>query len=191
MGFLKQKSDINRLSRLLFLIPFLSCCMVGCSNERLIRDKINEMQSEPIDIPMSDMLYICNDKSVLSQSDGIDYPFRLVIYFNDNGCISCSAKRLFVWNSMLYLEEQGRVQFVFILRPSQDKIDDVINSYYDSGLEHSILVDTCGVFMGRNTKIPEGEIFHTFLLDSIGNVVMVGNPLENIKIKEMFDKLVN
>lgn len=49
-----------------------------------------------------------------------------------------------------------------------------------------IYVDTLGVFNRNNRHIPSNPELHTFLLDSNGYVLLVGNPLENEKIEKLF-----
>lgn len=44
--------------------------------------------------------------------------------------------------------------------------------------------------MKQNTCIPVDKMFHAFLLDENNNVLLVGNPLENEKIEELFWKIV-
>jgi len=38
--------------------------------------------------------------------------------------------------------------------------------------------------------LPKDNLLHTFLLDENNNVILVGNPVRNKKIKEMFYKIV-
>ena len=51
-------------------------------------------------------------------------------------------------------------------------------------------MDTLGVFIDDNKHIPHHPDMHTFLLDEDNNVLLVGNPLENEKIEEMFWQIV-
>ena len=53
-----------------------------------------------------------------------------------------------------------------------------------------VYVDTLGVFEDANPQIPSGGELHTFLLDRDDNVLLVGNPIWNEKIEEMFWQIV-
>lgn len=41
------------------------------------------------------------------------------------------------------------------------------------------------MFRRTNKNIPDNSLFHAFLLDESNNVVMVGNPQTNIKIRRL------
>ena len=41
-----------------------------------------------------------------------------------------------------------------------------------------------------NPHLPKNKALHTFLLDENNNVILVGDPLHNKKIEEMFYKIV-
>ena len=53
-----------------------------------------------------------------------------------------------------------------------------------------ILLDTLGEFEKLNPHLPKNRALHTFLLDENNNVILVGNPLRNKKIEEMFYQIV-
>ena len=55
---------------------------------------------------------------------------------------------------------------------------------------YPILLDTLGEFEKLNPHLPKNHLLHTFLLDENNRVVLVGNPLRNKKIEEMFYKIV-
>ena len=39
--------------------------------------------------------------------------------------------------------------------------------------------------------LPQESYFHTFLLDSTNNIILVGNPLNNLKIKSLYFECIN
>lgn len=56
--------------------------------------------------------------------------------------------------------------------------------------DYPILLDSLGEFERLNPHLPQNKALHTFLLDENNNVLLVGNPLHNKKIEEMFYKVV-
>ncbi len=58
------------------------------------------------------------------------------------------------------------------------------------GLEHSVFLDTCNVFKKTNPQMPDNEMFHTFVINKEGNVLMVGNPFANEKMEALFKKVI-
>ena len=60
----------------------------------------------------------------------------------------------------------------------------------NSRFNYPIILDTLGQFAKLNPHLPKNKALHTFLLDENNNVILVGNPLHNKKIKEMFYRIV-
>ena len=60
----------------------------------------------------------------------------------------------------------------------------------NSRVNYPIILDTLGQFAKLNPHLPKNKALHTFLLDENNNVILVGNPLHNKKIKEMFYRIV-
>ena len=69
-------------------------------------------------------------------------------------------------------------------------LQEIRQKYINSGLQHDIYIDTCGNFKKQNPCLPKEQMFHTMLLDKNDNVVFVGNPVLNKKVKSLFDKVL-
>lgn len=54
-----------------------------------------------------------------------------------------------------------------------------------------VYIDTLGIFQKNNPHLPKNPRLHTFLLDANNHVILVGNPLYNTKIKEMYDRVIH
>lgn len=183
MSSLRKKRIFSR-----FLL--LSILFVGCTDDRAIMTKMEAIQSMPINLCISDMMCINKSGSTLLYEDDMEIPYRMVVFSDSSECSTCALNNLSEWNVLLDFEKKKKVQLVFIFSPKKDKLDSVIKTYLSSDLEHSILIDTCGTFLKKNQHIPEETIFHTFVLDSKGNVILVGNPLKNPKVQELFEKIL-
>ena len=51
-----------------------------------------------------------------------------------------------------------------------------------------ILLDTKGEFLQNNPTIPKSQKYHTFMVDENNKVVLVGNPMGNEKMWELYKK---
>ena len=56
-------------------------------------------------------------------------------------------------------------------------------------LKNPIYVDTAYIFRENNKHIPSETRYHNFLINSKGEILLVGNPLENKKIRNILNKL--
>ncbi len=57
-------------------------------------------------------------------------------------------------------------------------------------LRNAIYIDTCNAFLDANPQIPDNEMFHTFVINKDGKVLMVGNPFANEKMEALFKKVI-
>ena len=181
----------NQVWRQIKTVILLSVLMVSCSIEEIITKQIREMQSSPVRVHSEEMVYLCEDGITSTLSHDKNTPFYLVIFSNSTGCSSCAVNRLSKWNEFLNFERENKLGLIFILNPAKVEYNDVVNAYSSSGIEHSVLIDTCGVFLEENPQIPRNRTFHTFLMDSNGNVLLVGNPIGNQKIRDLMYKIIN
>lgn len=182
------KNYCQRNKRMALALAF-PLAFTGCDNDNRIKEAVLRMQAVAVEIPSEKMLCIGGMGDSLNSEEGKEMPFRLVAYTDSNRCTSCVLNGLSEWNALLNLERERKVRLVFILHPRKEELEKAIHSYYHSGLEHPVWIDTCGIFLNDNPHIPDGSMFHTFLLDKDGNIVLVGNPLTNNRIREIFDSL--
>lgn len=173
----------------LFLL-LLFVLVSGCANDSTILAKMEAIQSAPIDLCISEMMKIDKDSTLKSNENHHKAPFRMVVYTSPKECSTCALNNLSEWSVLFDLEKDSKLEFVFILCPGKRNINHVVDTYLSSGLDHAVLIDTCGIFLKRNPHIPEEAIFHTLLLDSDRHAVLVGNPLKNPQIQLLFENIL-
>lgn len=57
-------------------------------------------------------------------------------------------------------------------------------------LSSQIYLDSLNVFSRQNPHVPDGVLYHTFLMDGKGNVLLVGDPVRNSDVNKLFWELV-
>ena len=81
------------------------------------------------------------------------------------------------------------------MAPKVLQLEDTYLSIEYSGLDSPVYVDTAYVLRKENPQIPVDPIYHTFLLNEKDSVILVGNPLENVEIENIFrhtiDSIIN
>lgn len=155
-----------------------------------LKEKLIVLSSSPVIYSTSELL--CIDNTVISHNQGEMNvaKYNLLVYSGPDECSTCAMSKMSEWNAMLDFEKEGLIKMTFIFCPSEKEKGDLIAAYRSSGLEHSILIDTCGIFPRQNPHIPQESRFHTFLLDSVGKVVLVGNPIKNMRIKKLYYEII-
>lgn len=125
--------------------------------------------------------------------------FKVVAYYNSKGCTSCRLKELFYWKDVLnYADSLNKakgktsVEFILLFNPGQDKskLRDIESSLYVHQIHKPVMIDTKGEFEMQNL-LPEDERFHYFLLDKDNKIVLVGSPLGNPAMWELYKKKIS
>ena len=159
------------------IIGIMICLLFfGCKSEKeQVKDKIEQMKSCPIDLCLDKME--CRRNPVKK----LDRKYTMVVYVDSSECSPCALSKLRFWNPLIAEAKKKRVDinYIFILDPKRDEMEDVNIELDITDLPSSIYVDTAHVFSNRNDLIPKDQRYHSFLLDKRLNVIFVGSPIEN------------
>lgn len=173
------------VNSIILFVAFLN--LISCKQKNIEKENaIARWLGKEIVIPEGS-IYQIGDTAVEYCFDAAD--FKIVTYVDSTGCTACRMK-LNEWDKFIN-EIKGiddvEINFVLIIG-TKDKyqVTDIlkINSF-----DHPVIIDTEFGFSKLN-KISEDVKLHTFLLDKDNNVVIVGNPINNPKMKELYYKLL-
>lgn len=162
----------------------LMCSLHSCTKSD-IKDGVAQILHQHIFIPYDKL-----DKrecSLFKDTSSIGKCFTLVTYVDGNQCVPCVLAELSsiekthredsLWRKMYK-------KYIFDVRPENATM--LYRELCNLRIEQEVLFDTCGLFKQCNPKIPDSKLFHTFVLDVDGNVLLVGNPFKNQKLKKVF-----
>lgn len=164
----------------------LFCC---CYSGTIQRD-IKLLSSKPIIVPDIYPVF-CND--LKSNSLNLADPFRkMIVYIDSSECASCSIKQMNGWDHIINrtVGFTDKINFYFIFAPSKIDVIIVKRTLIAEGFKYPVLIDTLGEFEQLNPHLPKNKALHTFLLDENNHVILVGNPLHNKKIEQMFYDMI-
>lgn len=125
-------------------------------------------------------------------SDTINYQipdssYKIVIYVDSIGCISCKLQ-LNKWKEFItYIDSLSnkKVSFLFIFQPQdQDLIRYALKS---DNFKLPVYIDTNKEFASLN-HIPRDRNFQTFLTDRNNRIISIGNPVQNPQIRDLYLK---
>ena len=167
------------------LCTVVCLALFACHNKELERNMM-ELCKDSISLPLDSFIFVSNNQEC--QNTDIQSPYKMIVYVDSASCSKCSVKMLYEWNDLLSLEKENRVDFVFILS-AKDTLS-LMKAHRRSALKHGIYIDTCNAFLRINPHIPQGNLYHTFMIDSTQKVNLVGNPLRNKKIEELFLNII-
>lgn len=149
------------------------------------------MSKSKVDIPFSKMGCFHSDADTLRIVSMAEQRYTFVHYVDSSQCSPCALDRMYTWNKFVDEYSKKGVRFAFIVEPKIEQMEDVHFSIASSGLHSPIYVDSLFAFRKQNKNLPTEQKYHSFLLDKLGHVILVGNPLQNSKIEELLDKIIN
>lgn len=152
-------------------------------NKQNVEDLINEWNGKEI-IFSSDYKKFISSTEQLGV-DTLSSKYKILIYIDSIGCSSCKLQ-LTEWKSFIERIDSltnKSVQFLFLLHPKDVREIKVIAKikkfnyplYFDKNDE-----------INKLNKFPSNISFQTFLLDRNNKVLLLGNPISNPKIKELY-----
>lgn len=112
---------------------------------------------------------------------------KVLVYVDSTGCTSCRLQ-LHEWKKFIAEVDSatgGRVPFLFFLSPKSVKEARYITRRDD--FTYPICVDMQNRLDSLN-RFPEQDMFHTFLLDSDNRVAVIGNPIHNRAVRDLYMK---
>lgn len=170
---------------------FVHVILSGCfsPNKRMSKE-IEAMRKEIITLPLTLMQRYVGHK--LTVQDGENMPYKLVIYTDSVECSSCALNSMYEWTDILdsLQNHYPFAQAVFIFCPQTDKRKQFKVKMLHRNFIYPIYLDTCNAFLRTNPHIPSNPLLHSFLLDEKDSVILVGNPVRNKKIEELFFKIL-
>lgn len=112
---------------------------------------------------------------------------KVLVYVDSTGCTSCRLQ-LHEWKKFIAEVDSatgGHVPFLFFLSPKSVKEARYITRRDD--FTYPICVDMQNGLDSLN-RFPEEEMFHTFLLDGENRVAVIGNPIHNRAVRNLYMK---
>jgi hypothetical protein len=155
-----------------FVVFFVFC---SCNNNKTLQSQAEAFAGQQVVFPDSTNVFNAQNK--------------LIIWFDSTECVSCRMNQLYEWDYdpvVRYTQVlEGHFDMIVIFSPKKKDVQ-----YFQFNIKRYIvsfpvIVDE-GVFPKLNPHIPADKRLHAFLLDKNNKVVMVGNPLGNEKLWELY-----
>ena len=161
-------------------------CFYACTNNYAIEMEYSKWMNKQVQIPsnakycnyMSDTLMITKESKL-----------NIYLYVDSSQCVGCNLK-LKDWQDFadeIKLDSIKLNIFVFV-HPQKysDALTFIRRDYY----QYPVCIDMEDEF-NRLNHFPKNEHFRCFLLDSENRVVLIGNPVQNPKIRELYIKTIS
>ena len=169
------------------LILFSFLFFFSCSNvkKKQVEILVNEWNNKEICFPAHPVFTRQLTDTVLYRIPKSDY--KVVVFVDSVGCVSCKLQ-LSRWKEFMHEVDSlsdGAVPFVFFFQ-SKD-LRELRYILKCDGLSHPVCIDTDDEF-NRLNHFPGEMMFQTFLVDSENRVKVIGNPIHNLSVKDLYLK---
>lgn len=162
--------------------------LLGCRNKDNVFTKaVEEWQSKEIVFPVD------LDARILGRdtfcNDLFDKQLKVLIYIDSSGCTPCRM-HLFQWNEVIKecKEYVDHLAFIFVVHTDNPKKIDIICE--QNKFDYPIFYDCLGK-MEQLNHFPKQAAFQTFLLEKDNKVKLIGDPLGNQKLMNLYMKIIN
>ena len=164
------------------LLCFSSCQTPG---QEHIMQLVKEWQGKEVRFPE-------NPVFTRQLKDTVDYripeaEYKVLVYVDSIGCTSCKLQ-LPKWKEFIaYVDSVsgGQVPFLFFFQSKDNK--ELRYILKRDNFRLPVCVDSQNEF-GKLNRFPSELMFQTFLLDKDNRVKVIGNPIHNLSVKELYLK---
>ena len=175
---------MNRICLIFILfVLFFGSCQI--SRKENIQKIIQEWHGKEIFIP-DDITF----KS-LGRDTASSYlwkkPYKIFTYIDSIGCSSCNLN-LSDWKKLIDLCRQQQIDVGFIFTVHSSDFEQFIDDLYFNDFNYPIIYDYHNSFDKLNQFPPTP--YRTFLLDKDNKVQLIGSPINNPQIWELYKNLI-
>lgn len=166
---------------------FVTCILFSCqkTEHKRILDIVKEWDGKEITFPTHSIFTIQGYDTISYKIPKSDY--KVVVFVDSVGCISCKLQ-LPNWKKFMHEVDSlcdGNVPFVFFFQSKN--VRELRNILRRDSFSYPICIDTEDSFNKLN-RFPDVMTFQTFLVDSGNRVKVIGNPIHNLSVKELYLK---
>ena len=172
---------------ILLITAFFSCDNEQKEKEKQILQLVNEWQGKQIVFPENTVFtrYLTDTTNYqIPQSE-----YKVLIYVDSIGCTSCKLQ-LHKWKELIEYTDsvtQNKVPFLFFFHPKDAK--EIRYLLKRDGFDRPICIDLDDR-LNKLNKFPADMTFQTFLLDKNNKVSVLGNPVHNTAVKDLYLKQI-
>ena len=118
-----------------------------------------------------------------------DAEYKVLVYVDSVGCTSCKLQ-LLKWKELIAHVDSatnGNVPFIFVFQSKDDR--ELRYILKCDNFDRPVCIDRNNRFNSSN-RFPQDITFQTFLLDKDNKVKVIGNPVHNLAVRDLYLKQI-
>jgi len=182
---MRKISLVSLALTMLFLLALSS----GCKKSE-IRVVLKKMMHSTVVLP----------DNITCIRDGDSYPLReymrgkgkLIVFVDSTECSLCRIDKFVRYEDLIeQAEYTGKYEIMFLLSVRHSSYQEIVEHIQLMEFPYAICIDEDNAFRCLNPTIPDDPKYHTMYVDAGGRIRLVGDPVKNEKILNMFLKIVH
>lgn len=175
----------------IYIISFGAICTSSCTKVK------RNVEADYIKFLSGQMAFPFDSTEVMYPSRSLQaskkHPeVQLVFFFDHIGCTACEISKLAEYE-LEYMNSPTfeNVKFVYIVTVKSESKNKIYSMFCRYRIKGALYIDTCNKFIQANPYFPLNPLFHTFMVDENGRILIVGNPFTNNVIMNMWLDIKN
>ena len=118
-----------------------------------------------------------------------DAKYKVLVYVDSVGCTSCKLQ-LSKWQELIAHVDSatnGNIPFIFVFQSKDDR--ELRHILKCDNFDRPVCIDRNNRFNSSN-RFPQDITFQTFLLDKDNKVKVIGNPVHNLAVRDLYLKQI-
>ena len=167
---------------------FLLLTLVSCldKQKKNITFLLQEWKGKTVQFPEK-MFFTIRGNDTVDYS--IEGKYKILSYVDSTGCTSCKLglKEWSKYISQMDSITDSTVKFLFFFFPKDGT--EIYQNLRIDRFETPICIDNDDA-LNKLNKFPQDERFQTFLLNESNQVLAIGNPIHNPRVKDLYLKII-
>jgi Protein of unknown function (DUF1573). len=174
----------------IFLLFALLLLSFSCKNnarrseaEKIVSEWVGKTIRIPDGIP-------CSFKGKDTLYSPLNTPYKIFVYIDSAGCTGCKAQ-FYKWNPVIEeiaLKLSDKVDLQFVIHPKDEK--DLQFQFRRDNFIYPVFLDRTNEADKLN-HFPQETLYQCFLLDDKNKVLLIGNPILNPQIWELYKQVIS
>lgn len=169
--------------KLLFIF-ILYISILSCQNQK-INQVVHQWANKEIIFPEK-LSYSIEIDSIWNNL--LSHEYKILVAVDSNTCTECHLK-LYEWKKLIQEIDSitNNTAFLFIIHTKDYSLLDIIKE--NNKFNYPIIYDYDNK-IGKLNKFPRNFLFQTFLLDSNNKIILVGNPIGNKYLWDLYKQII-
>lgn len=173
---------------LFFSLVLFMTIVSGCGNMQLKRE-MKKIMKHTFVIPEQILEVREGMVSAFSKQDSAVY--TMLVFYGPQECSECRINNLhdlqFLYEAAA---ENSMFEVVTLFAPETEESAAVLQLLLERHWQYPLYLDSNGEFLLSNPDFPDEEIFQSMLLSPDGRPVLIGNPVYNAALWNVFREIV-